>query len=241
MKHLKELSLKVYPGMEIFWPTTGIVDSLDMTNIIRDFAGRRVYAIGENHRAICYLYNGEAYVTPYMRASIGMLKQSGFHKERFFVPFDSVERPRYDNDKWQNLCKLAEETYRYDFTNDCERWSAEHNIGRLSHSTLRKCFEIPEDGMLVRHATFDERISPVLHQSKPDPMMSNYLGRFSCYRGLVVFVYYNGKTYVAKGYGLIRRLKRAGYKDTGIFVPFSDGSLPVEAKLRAKWLNLPSF
>ncbi|MBQ3470684.1 hypothetical protein IJH23_03215 [Candidatus Saccharibacteria bacterium] len=242
MKHLKEeLSLKVYPGMGILCPRTGIVDSLDMTNIIRGFTGRRVYAIGENHRTICYLYNGDVYVTPWTRIAIATLKDSGYRKENFFVPFDSGELPQYDVENWQNLCQFAEETYRYDFINDCERWSNEHGIKRLSHSILRKCFEIPEDGMMVRHATFDERISPVLHQAKPDPMMSNYLGRFSCYRGLVVFVYRDGKTYVAKGYGLIRRLKRAGYKDTGIFVPFSDGSLPVNAKLREKWLSLPSF
>ena len=241
MKHLKEMSLKVYPGMEIFWPTTGIVDSIDMTLVVRKFGKQKVYAIGENHRAICYLYNGETYVTPYVRAIIGMLESSGYRRESFYVPFDFYEVPRRQQEEWKQLCRLAAETYRYDFVNDCEHWSNEHGVKRLSHSILRKCFEIPEDGMIVRHATFDERISPVLNQSKPDPMMSSYLGRYSFYRGLVVFVYRNGKTYVAKGYGLIRRLRHAGYKDTGIFVPFSDGSVPVDQKLRIKWNTLPSF
>jgi hypothetical protein len=54
----------------------------------------------------------------------------------------------------------------------------------------------------------------------------------------VVFVYRDGHTYVTKRYRIISELREAGYRETGMFVPFSNGEEILDPDLREKWESI---
>lgn len=241
LKSLKIVSLEIYEGMEAIWPTTGITEIIDMSKLVSRFGDKEIFAIGPRRQVICYIYKDVAYATPFTREALAILKEAGFHQECFYVPFDSGEYPVYEAREWESLERRAEETRKIYFSFDCVRWSELHNIKPLSHRVFKKCFEIPPEGMLIRNALFDERVSPMLNQSAPDSRMSEYLGRYSYNKGIVVFVSHDGRTFIAKGYGLVSKLKRAGYRETGMFVPMSNYGQLIDPVLREHWESLPYF
>lgn len=237
--------IRINEGTRCLYPTTGIIDSpVESVEMVKkEFGRQKVYAVGPNHHAVMYLTNKEAYCVPWTRELIAQLNELGYQRRDFYVPFDSGDIPLDKDDarEWRLLVAEALASYRDDFTEDCIRWSKRHGIGRLSSRLLENCLEVPERGLFVRNSWYDEKVSPMLNQYEPDPMASAYLGRYAINKGIVVFVYRDGRTFVGKGYGLVRKLDRAGYQETGMFVPFSNGALPVDRKLRERWLSLPNI
>jgi hypothetical protein len=61
------------------------------------------------------------------------------------------------------------------------------------------------------------------------------LGRFCTNNGKVVFVYRDGHTYVFRGYRIVDELRNAGYKEAGLFVPFSNGEQITDPYLADQW------
>ncbi len=53
--------------------------------------------------------------------------------------------------------------------------------------------------------------------------------------GNVVFVHYDGHTYVTKGYWILDELRRAGYKESDLDVPFNNGERIIDPYLAAQW------
>ena len=243
MQYLKDLSLKVFTGMEIIWPTTGISDMLNLMNIVRRYGKAKVFAVGEKSRSILYIRGENIYVTPYTRIALRILKQNGYRQEYLkYVPFDLTDEPRFEQTRWDELIHWAESTYREDFTNDCLEYADNNGIGKLPRHILNKCLEIPERGLAVRNNVFEESIYPILDKRRPDDhMIKSYVGRYSTQQGITLFIYRDGRTFLAKGRGITRRLKRRKYQETGIFVPLSNGALPVDKRLRSEWDALPTL
>ena len=233
--------IKIDEDTRCLYPITGIIDSpvesVEMTK--KEFGNQRVYAVGPNRHAVMYLCSGEAYCAPWTRELVADLNDLNYRRENFYVPFDSGDIPLNEQSDWAILVADAMASYRDYFTADCIRWSSNHGIGKLSRRILKDCFEMPAKGLFVRNLSYDEKINPVLNQYEPDPSASAYLGRYCINKGVVIFVYRDGRTFIGKGYGLVRKLKHAGYKETGMFVPFSNGALPINRKLRDEWLNVP--
>ena len=123
----------------------------------------------------------------------------------------------------------------YIFEIECVKYSDEHGIGTLDDDILENCFLIPAKGIRVRYRSFEDIFYPIINSTLVDDKASALLGNF-CYRNnRVVFVYRNGKTYVTKGYKIVENLRKAGYKERSLFVPFANGEKIMTPSLAKKW------
>ena len=125
-----------------------------------------------------------------------------------------------------------------DFVEDCASYCDEHYIGTISDETLRNCFEMPATGVKVKHLYFEDCYYPIINSNCFDSETVNHIGHFCTNNGRVVFVYRNGKTYVAKGYKILDELRAAGYTESGLFVPFSNGEQIQDSVLNARWESI---
>ena len=204
---------------------------IDMTDVVRMFDGS--YAI--NNSTVCFVFNGEAYATPYTRAGVAALVEAGLSEERFYVPFSNGSYPKQDRVKWERLRKEARNSYYGDCEADSLQWCDEHGVGSLSDADLKRCFKIPRGGVAVRSRGHEGMICPIADEMH---ISRNVLGYYSMNNGRTVFIYRDGHTYVTKGYWVIDKLKKAGYQRGSLFVPFSNGEQIVDPLLAAKWESI---
>ena len=122
-----------------------------------------------------------------------------------------------------------------DYEVDSAKWCDEHNIGELSEETMKCCFRMPRGGVPVKHLYFEDTYYPACNESFVDCTVVDKLGRYCTNNGKVVFVYHDGHTYVTKGYWILDELRHAGYKESGLFVPFSNGEQITNPYLATKW------
>ena len=66
------------------------------------------------------------------------------------------------------------------------------------------------------------------------------IGHYCTNNGRVVFVYRDGHTYVTRGYWIKRELDKAGYKESSLFVPFSNGEQITDSFLAREWERICS-
>lgn len=226
----KEGSVRVYPGMIAVWPQFKQEEPLNLMELAPKFNGR--YAT--NNSTACFVHDGEIFVTPYTREVIATLRCSGFISDYFYVPFSNGDYPKQEEYKWNLLKQQAEVAHEQEFTDDYFAFCDKHGFGSISDETLANCFEMPATGVAVKHLYFEETYYPAISRCL-DCVAVDRIGRFCTNNGRVVFVYRNGKTYVAKGYKILSELRSAGYKESGLFVPFSNGEVIQDASLRARW------
>lgn len=158
----------------------------------------------------------------------------GFEKKSFYVPFSNGDYPLKYQYQWNCLRNAAHESYKADFVADCEEYCNKHHIGAISKEIIENCFEMPEMGVQVKHIYYEDVYYPIMNQTCLDCRCEK-LGTFCYNNGRVVFVYRNGKTYVAKGYKIIAELEAAGFSKAGLFVPFSNGETIINPALRQRW------
>ena len=233
MKDLKNNSIHISNGIVIAcWPQNDNKEgTVDMTDIRSKFNG--CYAT--NNSTICYVHENEVFVTPYTRTAIATLRKAGLTHENFYVPFSNWDYPKYDKAKWSSLLKKAAEQYDRDYENDCATWCDEHKIGQLSEEIMKRCFRIPRTGVPVKHPYFEDTVYPACNENMMDCTVINKLGHYCKNNGKVVFVYRDGHTYVTKGYKITGALQRAGYSESGLFVPFSNGERITDSYLADQW------
>ena len=104
----------------------------------------------------------------------------------------------------------------------------------LKEETIRKCFPLPDNGLKVNHILWN--CDGVFIY----PISSEYNNHFSYNNGKVVFVH-DDTTYVAKGYGIIKTLKAAGFEQASLWVPLSNGEYLLDPCLKEIWENLPEI
>ena len=233
MDSLKEGAVRVYTGMIAVFPQFSQEEALSLSELAPKFNG--CYAT--NNSTVCFVSDNEIFVTPYTRSVVCTLRSLGFSEKHFYVPFSNGDFPKSAPFKWNALRERARQSYKADFVSDCEAYCDERHIGFISEKTLANCFEVPENGVRVKKLSFEGIYYPVMNQSCLDCRFE-YLGHFCYNNGRVVFIYRNGKTYVAKGYGILNELRAAGYTESGLFVPFSNGEEIQDYALRVRWESI---
>lgn len=226
----KEGAVRVYPGMIAVWPQFKQEEPLNVQELAPKFNGR--YAT--NNSTVCFVHDGEIFATPYTREVIATLRCSGFISDYFYVPFSNGDYPKQENYKWNLLKQQAEVAHEQEFIDDCFEYCDKHGFGAISDETLANCFEMPATGVSVKHLYFEDTYYPAISRCL-DCVAVDRIGRFCTNNGRVVFVYRNGKTYVTKGYKILSELRSAGYKEAGLFVPFSNGEVIQDVSLKARW------
>ena len=227
----KDGSVRVYPGMVAVFPQFHQEEALNLSELAPKFNGR----FATNNSTVCFVTDGEIYATPYTRSALSTLNAAGFIRDCFYVPFSNGDYPKSEQYKWTALREKAHKSYEEDFISDCNAFCDKNNIGCISEETLKNCFQMPMDGVKVKHLYYEDCYFPILTSTCLDCIAVERIGKFCTNNGRVVFVYRNGKTYVAKGYKILSELRAAGYKESGLFVPFSNGEVIQDPVLKARW------
>lgn len=234
MDSLKEGAVRVYSGMIAVFPQFAQEEALNISELAPKFNG--CYAT--NNSTVCFVSDNEVFVTPYTRITMRSLRSAGFCEKYFYVPFSNGDYPKAEQFKWNSLREKARQSYVEDFVEDCVSYCDEHHIGTISEETLGNCFEMPATGVKVKHLYFEDCYYPIINSTCFDCTAVDRIGHFCTNNGKVVFVYRNGKTYVAKGYKILNELRAAGYTESGFFVPFSNGEEIQDYALRVRWESI---
>lgn len=233
----KEGSIRVYTGMTVVFPQYSKEETLNICELAPKFNG--CYAT--NNSTVCFVSENEIFVTPYTRAALRTLRSAEFREDYFYVPFSNWDYPHTEQFKWHSLREAAKQCQGEDFVEDCVAYCDSHHIGTISDETLKNCFEMPYAGVAVKHLYYETRYYPIIQSTCLDCIAAERIGKYCTNNGRVVFVYRDGKTYVAKGYKILSELREAGYTESGLFVPFSNGEQIVDSSLRSKWESLSKF
>ena len=241
MKAIDEIrnkAVKLYEGMVVVKPqlfTQTYISLKDVNPTAKD----RVYAT--NNSTIVFAYNECIFVVPYTRTAVEILKGAGLKEDYLMVPFSNWDYPMYEKTKWEFLRIKARETCKQEFAEDCKQYCDERGFGELSNDVLANCFEIPRTGMKVKNVFYESTCYPLTDMEVMNWISIRYIGKYSYNNGKVVFIYRNGKTYVAKGYGILEKLKKAGYKEDFLYVPLSNGEEIMDEVLSVKWEAMKEF
>lgn len=236
---LAKEALRVYNNSIFFDPKSSTQGNLSILKTSLEFPG--CYSVNSLTIGIV-LDDGKFFAAPYTSHLEHLLKDAGFKKASFNVPFSQGEYPLLQKEKWDNLREKAHQSYVEELASNSMAYCDKHGIGSISDDVLSNCFEMPEEGIYVKHTCFETRYYPLIISS---PVFSykamTKLGHFGKSNGKVVFVYRNGKTYVAKGYKIIDILTSAGYTDTHEFVPFSNNEHILDPEYAKRWASIKEF
>ena len=237
MKNIETLvadSIRIYEGMMVRLPQFGKEYRLHIADLTPKFPG--TYCT--NNSTVAFVWEEMLYVTPYTQEVMTILSEAGFKKDSFGVPFSNWDYPVYEKDQWDNLLKKAEEQRELEFQEDCRTYCSKRGIGAISDDALANCFLIPKSGVCTTHPHhgYSSTVWPAIHGCL-DCNACDIIGQYDTNNGRVVFVYYDGSTYVTKGYGILKELEEAGYRKSkkGFFVPFSNGEVIDDPTQRSKW------
>ena len=228
---VEKMAIKAINGMLVVWPQSNTIEGLEIAGMVPTFNG--CYAV--NNATVCFVNNDKVFVIPYMKEVMEILQANGFAEKHFYVPFSNWDYPKFEQKEWEDLQNEAKEAWRNAFVDDCKEYCASKGIKAISEATLAKCFKMPENGVEVEHIYFKTTYYPVITSTVLDCVAIDKLGTYTMNNGKVVFVYIDGKTYVAKGYKIVNELREAGYKEGELFVPFSNGEAIVDPFLQKKW------
>lgn len=189
---------------------------------------------------VCIVLGDAVYAAPYTRKLVRELEKLGFVEKSFGVPFCDETRPVTHQKVWNGLLDQAHESYAIDFVNDCDSHCDSHNIGKIDSEILEACFEMPFSGVTVERFGKKDCYHPIVHPLYDFDTVKKLIGHFYYGDNKVVFCYRDGKTYVAKGYGILKVLVNAGYVafNQDLPVPFSDeNEVILNPTLKARWIS----
>lgn len=240
MELIKEKgAIRVYPGMKVVCPKSAPNFPINLSKITPRF--NNCYAI--HNEIICFVSDDEVFVTPYTRITINILDSAGFCEKFFYVPFSNGDYPKSEKSKWNSLLEKAnqsnKEAFNKAFTQGCISYCDDHNIGKISDTALKSCFEIPVTGVKVKLSNFEDYCYyPIVDTTSFDLSVVDYIGHYCAKDKNVIFVYRDGKTYVAKDHKIIQLLESAGFTPSCMFVPFSNGEQIIDPTLKAHWESI---
>ena len=231
MKNLKNMGVKV-PRTTTVCSFFGEEQTLTIDDDIRSkFNG--CFAV--NNSTLCYIIDNEVFVAPYTEELMNDIEAAGMTEKYFYVPFSNGDYPKYEAERWKHLKDAAMEARYREHEVECAEWCDKHGIFALSEDTMKRCFKMPRNGVPVRHLYFETTYYPVCEKTCIDAVVADNLGHWCCNNGRVVFVYRDGHTYVAKGYWILDELREAGFKESSLFVPFSNGEQITDPYLADLW------
>lgn len=230
LKDLIKDSVRVDSGMVAVWPHRNCEEVINFD--VATFNG----SYASNNGTLAFVTDNSLYVTPSTRRAYSAL--SDFSEKYFYVPFSNGDYPKSQQLRWTQLRAMQKKLSEEDFIHDCNEYCDKHCIDTLDESILSKCFVMPTTGVKVKHLYFEDTYYPILNGTCFDCTVPDRLGKFCKNNGKVVFVYRDGRTMVAKGYRIIEALKNAGYKESGLFVPFSNGEQILDPVLKNCWESI---
>ena len=246
IQELKQNSIKIDGRMAIKWPAYfNAPDEILCTESIRPNFNGRYFAT--NNSTVVYSSDSEdplvAFVTPWTYEVMECLKEAGYTASEAYVPLSNGDVPAEENlrAKWQMLREAANLWWYKQDEHDCLVWCERQGITPLSDEFLAKFFRMPEEGVEVIcvrdhcNKTYFPLAWGGVHGGTIDK-----IGRWAANNGKIVFIGTDGHTYVGKGvWNAVKVLMDHGFKEGGLFVPFSNGEHIVDPVLAAKWENLP--
>lgn len=234
LEQLKKEAVRVHSGMIAVFPQFSREETLDTSQITSKFNG----AFSTNNSTTCFVDRDGAFVIPCTRKVRNALLSAGFKEDSFYVPFSNWDYPAAEQEKWNSLLEKARKSHEEEFVEDCITYSEEHHIDSINDEVLQNCFEMPSTGVRVKRLNFENCYYPILNSGFFDCLAADNIGHFCTNNGRVVFVYRDGKTYVAKGYKILSKLREAGYTESNLFVPFSNGEEILDFGLKERWESI---
>ena len=239
MKELMTNSIHISDSICVCWPQYGEdkEELIDIAHIRSKFND----AYNVNNSTICYIVNHNVYVTPYTNAAIATLEKAGLTRQLFYVPLSNWDYPK-DEDlrtKWFHLRELARESFLRDYEMNCRKWCDEFGIKELSKATMARCMRIPQEGIPIKTPYYESFCYPACNEFCTNRIVFDRLGRYCMNNGIVLFVYRDGHSYLAKGCKIIDELIDAGYVKSDLFVPLSNGEQISDSELASQWEQIP--
>lgn len=222
-------------GMVAVYPQSNAEERIDFPNVAT-FNG--CYA--SNNGTLAFVKANILYATPATTRAYEILETEGFSKKDFYVPFSNGDYPKEEKNRWENLRAMQRSFREEEFILDCNAYCDEHYIGVLDDEVLSKCLIMPKEGIKIKHPYYESVYYPAINQQFFDCTVPEKLGRFCTNNGRVVFVYRDGTTRVTRGYWILDALREAGYREAGLFVPFSNGEEILEPAYRIRWEEICS-
>lgn len=110
MQQLQQLkrsnSLKIEEGMPVLWPKQEKPGQLKVSKIVSSVMGKKAY--NYNAQVIAFVSDGDMYVTPYTKESLGIIRNAGYKLFEFHIPFSHGDLPIGEyGDLWQELLAKA--------------------------------------------------------------------------------------------------------------------------------------
>ena len=121
-----------------------------------------------------------------------------------------------------------------EFVKKCEQFADDHEYGNISEELLKKCFEMPAEGVKVEFRGTPNTLFPAVFDNN-FYIACERIGRYSAHNGVYAFVYRNGKTYVTRSYEVLKELRKEGYSVGCMYVPFANGENIVDAAYAEQW------
>ena len=232
MQELKENSVMITSGMTAFYEKLGFQEPIDTSFIQRYHPGH--YSVENN--TICFVTKDEeVFVTPFTRQAVSTLARHGYAEDYFYVPFAQGDIPKEQRTRWAELREKAEKSYFRDYVSDCIKWSDRRCMKKLSRDILRCCMMMPDNGIRVKKDTDEDIYYPLCNQRRLDTDTAKKIGKYNKHNEVVVFVYRDGRTFLARGNWILRLLKEAGYERTNLFVPLSHGESILDCRIKRRW------
>ncbi len=228
---LKESAVCICVGTIAVFPHEGREVRLELSDLKKKFNG--CYSL--QTPTVSFIHNGEMYAIPYTERVIRSLKAAGLKKANFYVPFSEGDYPKGQAIKWVHLKEMVIQSYIEDLMEDCITYSDENGIGKLQEETLKNCMELPFMGLAVIGINYETCYYPILNVGRGEKEIAEYVGKYNIEDQTVMFVYRDGKTYLTKGHGIIRELKKAGYIEKSMLVPLAHGEKIKDEELQERW------
>lgn len=237
MKNITDLvkgSIRIYEGQMVAFPQFKTEDRIHIKDMTPKFDG--TYCT--NNSTVAFVWEEMLYVTPYTKEVVSILREAGFKFDYFGVPFSNWDYPVYEKEQWNGLLEAAKKQRELELQEECKEVSSEKGIGQISEASLANCLKIPGKGFKTWHPQqFEGFVSPSISGCL-DCSAIEKLGKYATNNGKVVFIYYDGSTYVTKGYGIVKELEAAGYQKMHFFVPLSNGEEIQDPDLQKRWESI---
>ncbi len=195
-----------------------------------------------NGRVVFVDAKGDMYVTPYCEEAWAFLREAGYKEGSLYVPLSNGESlvDVHLNRKWSAMTNDAREKFNarreQERKEKLEQLSKEKGLVELPAALLEISLEIPKDGIETTWmGQKPERTFPV----SGDYSIEISMGTFTQNNGKVAFVTSDGRTFVTPfAFEARETLKAAGYKEGSLFVPLSNGEVPVNPEIATQWQKM---
>lgn len=107
LKDIKERAIKVEDGMEVIWPISTKVGKINLKKFFPTTKNGKIYS--SRNRIIAFIDEEKTmYVIPMLTGVEETLKEEGYEKSYFHVPFSNDDYPVKEVEKWAELFDALE-------------------------------------------------------------------------------------------------------------------------------------